>query len=160
DNKPLPGVKKCPACLVESPEESEECPQCGNIFEGKQCIDNNCGKTITKSSVICPHCGANQVPEIRNPWRCEVCREVNLADDVGFSSCSEARSAPEPLAREALMAASDKADDLSTTGVRIMLASGEQTAPIDVNKFLVDRAIVAYRAGGVKERLPSVRMIE
>ena len=53
DRKPVPGLKKCPSCMLESPEGSEECA--------------NCGHDLSRSPDQCAECGEPVATEAANP---------------------------------------------------------------------------------------------
>ena len=125
DQKPVAGLRKCPECHLESPEGLEECPTCAHIFEGKECIDADCLRVISRSSVMCPHCGANQVPHVEKPWTCDVCSSANSFESTTCSVCAHARGALNPVLREGLKAISHKDDSLLFTALSVQLASGE-----------------------------------
>lgn len=160
DQKPVTGLRKCPSCHLESPDGIEECPYCAHIFEGKACIDNNCGQIIGLSSVTCPHCGANQIPQIEEPWACKVCGNTNGTDDASCHICSHVRGTVNPVSKEGLQGPGHKDDSLSVAGLSITLASGTTSSPIDVTAYLTDGAIFSYHGDGSKTRLPSVRFAE
>lgn len=160
DRRPLTGLIKCPICRLESPEGAEECPHCGNVLEGKQCITKDCAKTIKRSAVSCPYCGSNQIPEIRTPWRCEVCAQLNTAEDVSCTSCNCARGTPNPLSREVLSMESDQREDLSISDMTAQLANGEQSAPLAVCVAICKKPLTRHDASGRKTHIPSVRFVE
>lgn len=160
DQKPVPGLVKCKECHLESPEGSEECLHCGAIFVGKNCINADCGNTIPKSAINCPHCGSNQVPEIRSPWPCSICGLTNSADNVKCVGCENPRGAINPLSREGLQATSNFNDSLSISPLVIKLASGVDSSPITVRVYISERQIVKHQPSGEVLRLPSVRLID
>lgn len=160
DQKPVTGLRKCPGCHLESPEGIEECPHCGHIFEGKECIDKDCKQIIGRSSVTCPHCGANQIPHIEKPWTCGVCGNPNASENASCQVCAHARASVNPVSKEGLQAISHKDDSLSVPGLAIRLASGELSSPIDVTTYLTDGPIFSYHSDGSKIQLPSVRFAE
>lgn len=160
DQKPVAGLIKCGECHLESPEGSEECLHCGEIFEGKLCINGDCGITIPKSAINCPHCASNQVPEVRSPWLCEVCGQTNSADNVKCTNCEHPRGSINPLSRDGLHAYSEQDDSLSITPLTVTLASGAESSPISVKVFIVDRQLIKYDRSGSSRSLPSVRIID
>jgi hypothetical protein len=160
DQKPVAGLIKCSACHLESPEGSEECLHCGEIFEGKNCINKDCGLLILKSALSCPHCAANQVPEIRSPWLCEVCSQTNSADNLKCASCDQPRGSVNPLSREGLQLSSKQDDSLCITPLIVKLASGADSSPISVRVFIVERQLIKYDLSGASRRIPSVRLID
>lgn len=156
EQKPVDGLRKCPSCYLDSPSGAEECPHCGHIFEGKQCLNNDCGQTISRSAALCPHCGANQVPEVVEPWNCGVCGRPNSSGETVCDVCGHARGTLNPVSKDGLNGLSHKDDELSIRGLSIGLASGEQSSPIDVTTYLTEGHIYSYRNDGTKVRLPSV----
>ena len=160
DQKPVAGLIKCKECHLESPEGSEECLHCGAIFEGKNCISSDCGEKISKSAVTCPHCGANQIPEIRSPWACEVCGLPNAADDVKCAGCENPRGTINPLSREGLQTTSELNESLSISPLIVRLASGVDSSPIGVRVYISERPLVKREPTGGARRIPSVRLID
>lgn len=160
DNKPIVGLKKCGSCHLECPEGLDECPHCGEIFEGKHCIDSDCNELISRSAINCPHCGGNQIPEIAKPWKCEVCGNANGATDTQCSTCNSSRGSVNPVSQLGLKGTSHKDDDLSIQGLSIQLGNSEQSTPIDVTTYRTEGPIYCYRSNGNKVRLPIVRFIE
>ena len=142
DHPPLEELINCPECGAENLKSAEECLVCGHILSGQTCINPNCGKTIPRSAVTCPHCGLSQVPEIKEPWGCLVCGLTNTPDAEACVRCSKPRGSPNPTSKESLLEASDRDDDLSLTGCSVVLASGAHSQPIDVNVFASRSAIV------------------
>lgn len=132
DQKPAPKLVECPQCKAENLPETEVCLACGAVLIGQQCANKECGKLIPKSAVSCPHCGASQVPEILEPWGCQVCGHANAPDVEACAKCGRPRGAPNPGSREFLIANSQKDDGLSITGLSIALADGSHSSPIDV----------------------------
>lgn len=158
--KPVAGLRMCPSCHLESPDGLEDCPHCGHIFEGKLCINYDCGQTISRSAVTCPHCGANQIPEVKDPWLCSVCRHTNSSEQATCIICSYARGTPNPLSKEGLRGISHKDESLSIKGLSINLANGDRTSPIDVLVYLTEGHIYSYHSDGSTIRLPSVIFAE
>jgi hypothetical protein len=160
DEMPVEGLIKCPSCHIESPKGTEECPSCGHIFEGKECINKDCHETISLSRVTCQYCGSNQIPHIEQPWVCAACGNANTPSDGNCGICSHTRGALSPTSREGLSAQSHRDDALSFEGLTIKLASGESSSPISVRTYLTRSPIYSYHKDGSKHRLPSVRFIE
>lgn len=156
EEKPVEGLRACPSCHLDSPSGLEECPHCAHIFEGKLCLNNDCGKTISRSAVLCPICGANQVPEVVAPWNCGVCGRPNSSDETVCEACGNTRGTLNPVSKDGLNGISHKDDELSIRGLSIGLASGNLSSPIDVTTYLTDGHIYSYRNDGTKIRLPSV----
>lgn len=160
DRKPVAGLIQCPACFIESPETAEDCSGCGHIFQGKNCINKDCGILIALSSVQCPHCGQSQIPHIEEPWSCAVCGNANASDDTVCSICSHARGALNPVSKESLKAQGHMDESLSTDALIIKLASGDSSSPINVTTYFTNSPIYTYHNDGNKVRLPSVRFVD
>lgn len=160
DQKPITNLRKCPTCHLESPDGVEECHNCGHIYEGKSCIDTDCGKTISRSSISCPYCGANQIPHIEQPWSCAVCSSMNSSESSSCQVCEQIRGSLNPVSREALKAVSHKDESLCLSALSVKLASGELSSPLAVNTYLSQEPIFSYRADGSSVRLPSIRFSE
>jgi hypothetical protein len=159
DNKPVAGLRKCPSCFLESPDGVDECPNCGYIFEGKHCINSDCNSVISRSAVICSSCGSNQIPEISEPWICEVCTTPNSATDAVCVTCGFSRGALNPVSEDALKGTSQRDDHLSVNGLSISLADAKSSSPIDISTFRTVSALYSYHFDGTKVRVPSVRFI-
>jgi hypothetical protein len=159
DNKPVTGLRKCPSCHLEANDGLDECPHCAHIFNGKECINRDCQATISHRTVECPHCGSNQIPEVKEPWICEVCQNSNQADDTNCGVCEHIRGAVNPVSKEGLRANSHIDESLSVPGLSIQLPSGENTSPIDISTYRSSVPIVCYRKDGTKQNLPLVRFV-
>lgn len=160
DNKPVPGLRKCPGCSLESPDGLDDCPHCGHVFNGKQCLNTDCSQLINKNAVTCPVCGAYQIPHVSTPWRCDVCGAANHSDHTECAVCTQSRGTPNPVARATLDAGSQQEDRLSVQGMSVLLANGDASAPLDLAVYVTDQSIRAYRADGSQVTLPSVRFID
>ena len=160
DTKPLKGLKKCPDCHADCVDESEECPSCGYLFEGKQCLNSECKARLPRSAVTCPQCGYNQIPKVHNPWACLVCGNSNSEDSDLCEACDFPRGTPNPLHKETLMSESAFSEDLSIDVISILLASGENCSPIRLKTYLSKSPIIYVDSLRKKSRLPLVRFIE
>ena len=134
DEKPLDELITCPNCGAENLAGTEECQACGEIIDGKDC--SKCGAVIPKSAVSCPQCGTSQIPEIKDPWTCQICGEINQADEEKCGQCASTRGLPPPASLEALLADSDKDDELSIPGCSVQLADGTKSQPLDVDVYV------------------------
>ena len=119
DQKPLEELVRCPSCQADNLKNAELCQVCDYVLSGKACLESSCGQTIAKSAVVCPYCGASQVLEIREPWRCQVCTGTNRSDDEACAQCGALRGTPSPASRDYLFACADKDDGLSFTGYSV-----------------------------------------
>ena len=159
DAKPVAGLIKCKDCHLESPESADECIHCGNIFEGKRCLNCECGVTIKKTAVTCPECGANQIPEIQSPWKCQVCKEANGSESIQCENCDSPRGTTDPLSREALQTTSEPNEDLSIVSLSIKLANGEMSSPVTVQTHICTKSIIKHGPDGQTTELPSIRFV-
>jgi uncharacterized OB-fold protein len=151
DQPPPTALVDCPNCGAQNVEDAELCGACDFILIGKDCI--NCGHTIPASAVICPDCGADQQPEIAEPWVCEVCGLTNVPGESGCSRCGSTRGTPSPVSREGLFAVSHRADELSITPCLVDLADGTRSTALEVITYVTSGAI---RDGLDGARLPLV----
>lgn len=135
DQRPLPELVECPGCTAQNLKEQEQCQVCGYVLIGKPCLNPECGKDIPKSAVSCPHCGASQVPEIEEPWACQVCGQANRAEVEVCSRCSKPRGTEHPASKAYLSQNADKDDDLSIPGCSVALADAMYSSPIDVTTY-------------------------
>ena len=142
DHPPVEELINCPECGAENLKSADVCLVCGHVLNGQTCINPDCGRTIPRSAVTCPHCGFSQVPEIKEPWSCQVCGSTNAPDAEACVRCSKPRGSPSPISREWLVESSDRDDDLSLAGSSVLLASGAHSQPIDVNVFATRNPIV------------------
>ena len=136
DQRPLPELVDCPACQAQNLKEQEQCQVCGHVLIGKACLNPECAKTIAKSAVTCGYCGTSQVPEIEEPWKCEVCSEGNPAEAETCRRCTKARGTEHPASMTYLTQNADKDDELSIPGCSVTLTDGSHSSPIDVVSFV------------------------
>jgi uncharacterized OB-fold protein len=128
-------LEQCPSCGYEGLPGAEICEGCDFILIGKQCVD--CNETIASSSVICNKCGASQIPEVLEPWSCNVCETVNEVDVDTCSQCGSIRGVPYPASEEALRAAAEQNSYLSFTERSFALPGGRQSEPLEVEVYEV-----------------------
>jgi hypothetical protein len=136
DQRPLPELVDCPACQAQNLKELEQCQVCGYVLIGKSCLNPECAKTIAKSAVTCGFCGTSQVPEMEEPWRCDVCGEGNPAEAESCRRCTKPRGAEHPASIAFLSRNSDKDDELSIQGCSIPLADGSYNSPVEVVTYV------------------------
>lgn len=141
DQPPAETLPECPYCGAQNLKEAETCIACGEVLKGKNCINEECNKIIPISAMSCPHCGASQVPEILEPWLCEVCGRKNVATDDVCKKCGSKRGTRNPLSRDELLSVSDKVDSLSSDGVIITLADGSKSNPIKIQVYSTHKPI-------------------
>ncbi len=143
DQPPVEELPECPFCGAQNLKEAEVCTVCGEILKGKVCINDVCQKMIPISAVTCPHCGANQIPEILEPWMCKVCGQKNVATDEICKSCGSPRGTKHPLSTEELLSVSDKVDSLSNDGLSVVLADGSKSNPVKVEVYSTQKPIIS-----------------
>lgn len=136
DQRPLPELIDCPECQAQNLKEQEQCQVCGYVLIGKTCLNPECAKTIAKSAVSCGFCGTSQVPEVKEPWKCEVCGEGNPPEADTCRRCTKTRGTEHPASIGYLKNNADKDDDLSAPGCSVELADGNYSQPIDVFTFV------------------------
>ena len=160
DTKPFTGLKKCPDCHADCVEEAEECPSCGYVYEGKNCLNADCKARLPRSAVICPKCGSNQIPVVHNPWLCEVCRNSNSKESELCNICGSSRGTPNPLAKTTLLSASTLSKDFSIDTITVDLASGDNSSPLILKTYISNSPILSVDTLGQKTRLPLMRFVE
>jgi len=153
DRPPLESIVECPDCSLQNLESAEVCFSCGHIFSGKTCLNPACCTTIQASAVSCPHCGLSQVPEVQEPWICEVCRTKNAAGIDACARCGFPKGAASTVSRDYLLNSSNKSDDLSYPDCSILLPDNTRSAPVDVDVYVTRGPIVPNRS---REHLPLV----
>ena len=135
DQPPIEELPECPHCGTQNLKEAEICVGCGEVLKGKTCVNEECAKTIPYSAATCPHCGANQIPVILEPWICKVCKTKNVATDDVCKCCHSPRGANHPLSKEELLAHSDKVDALSSEALSVRLADGSMSNALHVEVY-------------------------
>ncbi len=124
---------ECPTCGFQNTEAEERCEDCGAILKGKSCI--SCGSMIVASATSCPDCGASQVPEVEEPWKCEVCSWINSVDNESCERCEAIRGSAAPTSLDALLRDSQLREELSFRSQTFQLASGKYSEPLDVSTY-------------------------
>ena len=135
DQPPPPKLVECPSCRAENLPDTEVCQVCGAVLVGQPCISPDCQKLIPRSAASCPHCGASQVPEIADPWHCDVCETTNDETAETCSGCGRPRNSLHPGSRDYLLANSQKNDALCIVGMSIVLANGDHSQPTNVDVY-------------------------
>lgn len=143
DQPPVEELPECPYCGTQNVKEAEICVGCGEILKGKNCVNEECGRLIPLSAKSCPHCGANQVPVILEPWVCKVCKTKNVATDEVCKCCHSPRGANHPLSKEELLAHSDKDDMLSANALSIRLADGSMSNALHLEVYATHSPMIA-----------------
>lgn len=144
EQPPLEELTECPngECGAENPSGAELCQVCGAVIRGKPCINEACETLLPESAVSCDLCGTSQVPDVEEPWRCNVCGAVNDEVDEACLACSKPRGTPHPASVNALLGQSRRNDELSIDDLSIELADGSQSDPLSVDVFLTTDSIV------------------
>lgn len=132
DQPPPPRLVECPSCSADNLPDTEVCQVCSAVIIGQNCINEDCRELLPRSAVSCPTCGSSQIPEVADPWHCEVCESVNDESAEVCGSCAKQRGSLHPGSRDYLMANSTRDDEMSIPAMSIVLANGESTQPIDV----------------------------
>jgi hypothetical protein len=130
---PVLAMEECPDCGYQNRPEDDACGSCGRLLRSKACIV--CGEQIAKSAVSCPVCGASQIPEVEEPWRCSICGETNGVDDERCGNCDALRGAENPVSPDALRNTGESMSDLCFEGRSFVMADGRRTEPIDVRVY-------------------------
>lgn len=143
DQPPVEDLPECPSCGAQNLKEAEYCSVCGEILKGKVCLNETCQKMIPFSANTCPHCGANQVPVVLEPWNCKVCGTKNVATDEACKNCGCVRGTNHPLSEDELLANSDKIDILSSDGFTVKLADGTKSNSVKVSVYATHRPMIA-----------------
>lgn len=136
---PVAQLPECPDCGFQNLESSERCDQCGYVLQAKNCVA--CGEQIPRSNTVCDRCGASQIPTVREPWRCNVCGDLNDTEAEICGRCSSVRGTPDPISKAALDIASKPSDSLSIDGLTLRLADGVSTAAINVAARLSEQPL-------------------
>ena len=161
DEKPVKGLKKCPeaGCGIENPEEAQECPACGYLFESKNCINNKCSMAIPKGATSCPYCAANQIPTVEKPWKCLVCRCENSENDETCAVCGNQRGTLDPVSEDSLLNTSKKIEQLSQSLVTLELANGDFSESLELNVYSSKTQLNIVSETGTQIRVPLIRFV-
>lgn len=132
---PLLRFEECASCGFQNRPDAESCEGCGVILKSKPCI--NCQELIVESAVQCQKCGASQVPEVEEPWICQVCNGTNGIQSERCETCSAIRGAESPVAPEVLRRSGVILNELSFKSKIFEMADGRQSESVDVKCFSV-----------------------
>lgn len=147
---PIPAFDECPECGYQNRPGQDVCEDCGHILKGKQCIQ--CQAELARAATLCEKCGASQIPEVREPWQCNVCNATNNVDDERCGTCNCLRGDVNPMSAEVLRTSAERLREFSFDRRVFQLADGHDSEPL---------ALQAMRTGGVirpawnGERIPS-----
>lgn len=130
---PLLAMEECPDCGFQNRPDQDTCEGCGCLLKAKACVA--CGADIAQSAADCPVCGASQVPEVREPWRCDVCATTNGVDSERCALCDSLRGTPNPVTEESLAQVAEAVPELSFENRSFILADGRRTEPLDARVF-------------------------
>lgn len=132
---PVLAMEECPDCGFQNRPDEELCGDCGRIIHGKACVE--CSTEIPLSAVSCPACSASQIPEVQEPWKCEVCASWNGIDDEVCVKCAAIRGAENPLSVDVLKRTGEIVDDLSFSNRSFVMADLRKTEPLDLTVYRV-----------------------
>jgi hypothetical protein len=150
DRRPLEELVECPKCTAQNLKGHDACSSCGEVLIGKDCVNVECGKKIPQSAASCSHCGKSQIPEILQPWNCQVCGSANQAELTSCSECIAPRGTLHNLSLERLLSHSSKSDELSIPACTVPLADGSHTSPLDVETYVSREPIIPrYKAKSI-----------
>jgi hypothetical protein len=130
---PVLAMEECPECGFQNRPGEDTCEDCGFLLREKSCI--SCGEQIAQSATSCPICGTSQIPEVKEPWRCEVCGGTNGVDDERCVTCDSLRGTENPVSRTVLQSTGEALAELSFEGRTFSMADGHKTEPLDVKVF-------------------------
>jgi uncharacterized protein (DUF2267 family) len=130
---PVLAMEECPDCGFQNRPGDDTCGDCGRILKAKDCIA--CSKPIAKSAVSCPDCGASQIPEVQEPWRCAVCGDTSGIDDERCGTCDSLRGADNPVAPDVLRGSGEALAELSFDNRTFVMADGRRTEPLNASVF-------------------------
>lgn len=130
---PTLNLPECPHCGYQNLPAAEICVGCDAILRAKSCVA--CQEVIPVSAIACPRCGTSQVPEVLEPWRCEVCSATNDVESESCVQCGSMRGTEDPMALDALRKGSEEWDEYSFQGKTFTMADGRQTEPLTVLGF-------------------------
>lgn len=133
DRKPAEALIECAECGAQNLKSTEQCDSCNHILRGKDCT--SCGDRLKESAESCQHCGQSQIPEVKDPWTCSVCKASNEPENSHCSACESVRGAKHPLDLEVLRSRSTRDAALSHQGVSVLLADGTNSSPLKVTAY-------------------------
>lgn len=142
DQPPVADLIECLECGAQNLKEADHCTACGALIKGKECVNEECKKTIPLTATSCLYCGTDQIPVIVEPWICEVCRTKNVASDTICRLCHMTRGTKNPLSMESLLTCSDKIDSLSDSSFIITMADGSKNSPLSFDVYATQTPII------------------
>ena len=125
---PVQALEECPDCGFQNLPSDDVCGDCGRLIKAKACIA--CSAEIPKSAAACPECGASQIPDVQEPWRCLVCGGTNGIDDESCGTCASLRGEEDPTSVAVLRRVSEDVPTLSFDSRSFLMADGGRTEPL------------------------------
>ena len=142
DVPPPVGLEDCGHCGYQGLPEAEKCEGCHEILIGKPCA--SCDVVIQRSATSCHECGSSQIPEVIEPWRCEVCNYTNEVEDDLCVNCEQIRGTAHPLDEESLMSRAVPLEDLCFRERQFRLADGHMSETMSVTVYQVSELHSAW----------------
>jgi len=130
---PVRALEECAECGFQNLPGDDTCQGCGKLLHSKTCVA--CGEEIALSAAACPNCGASQIPEVEEPWRCNVCGETNGVDNERCCTCDALRGAENPTALDVLRRNAEALTELSFENRSFMMADGRRSESLDLKTF-------------------------
>ncbi|MFG2554972.1 ATP-binding protein [Streptomyces sp. NPDC048581] len=147
---PIQDLPECEECGFQNTTAAEECGGCGQVLNGKVCLNAECRRQIPRSAASCVQCGTSQIPKVQTPWKCTFCAENNKADAEYCEKCDSIKGAPHPASPGSLAPNSIDDPTLSALQLSVHLADGSKSSPLDIKVRTVHRPIIpAYGRGPV-----------
>ncbi|GAA3419980.1 ATP-binding protein [Streptosporangium vulgare] len=140
---PIEELPECPTCMFQNVKDAETCIGCGDVLIGRSCLNADCRRMILRSAATCPHCDADQNPEVRFPWHCAVCQADNKPGEDRCETCGSPEGSPHPASTDVLRERSEIAPNLGARTLVVTLGNGKQSSPLDVTVHAVYQPIIA-----------------
>ncbi|MFW5498393.1 MULTISPECIES: ATP-binding protein [unclassified Maridesulfovibrio] len=147
DAKPIQELTVCPTCEAQNLPSEDTCTVCQEILIGKPCLE--CNENIAISALTCHHCGKSQVPEVQEPWSCNVCGTKNRAATETCTCCESVRGTVNTLSLDYLQKNSSKLERLCISECSVKLADGSQSIPIDVECYLSNKQMIPFSSTAI-----------
>lgn len=139
---PIESLPECSKCGFQNIKDADVCGSCGDVLIGKTCYSEACGEKIPKSADSCPICGADQSPHVQTPWQCTFCAGENKPENDRCATCGSLFGTLHPASPNALLADSEKREELGVEALSIVLTNGKRTSPLDIVIRAVHRPII------------------
>lgn len=149
DTKPVQELVTCPNpdCESQNLASAEVCAICQEVLIGKECLE--CKANIPLSSVTCPECGKSQIPEIREPWTCDVCGTKNRPAIEICEKCDSVQGAVNPISLEFLLQNSIRLERLCLSQCSVPLADGTASDAIDVECYISNKSMIPFNSSAL-----------